>query len=110
MAQVYPARRPTAPRGADVASRGRARAPDRPPAALRRRRMTGGRDVTVVGAGVVGLTCALRLAEAGHGVQVVARDRGDATTSSVAAAVWYPYRALPYELVLGWAETSYQEF
>jgi D-amino-acid oxidase len=72
--------------------------------------MTGGRDVTVVGAGVVGLTCALRLAEAGHGVQVVARDRGDATTSSVAAAVWYPYRALPYELVLGWAETSYQEF
>jgi D-amino-acid oxidase len=28
----------------------------------------------------------------------------------VAAAVWYPYRALPYELVLGWAETSYQEF
>ena len=72
--------------------------------------MTGRRDVTVVGAGVVGLTCALRLAEAGHGVQVVARDRGDATTSSVAAAVWYPYRALPYELVLGWAETSYQEF
>ena len=72
--------------------------------------MTSRRDVTVVGAGVVGLTCALRLAEAGHGVQVVARDRGDATTSSVAAAVWYPYRALPYELVLGWAETSYQEF
>jgi D-amino-acid oxidase len=72
--------------------------------------VTGRRDVTVVGAGVVGLTCALRLDEAGHGVQVVARDRGDATTSSVAAAVWYPYRALPYELVLGWAETSYQEF
>jgi D-amino-acid oxidase len=66
--------------------------------------------ITVVGAGVVGLTCALRLSEAGFGVRVVARDRGEATTSSVAAAVWYPYRALPYELVLGWAETSYQEF
>jgi D-amino-acid oxidase len=71
---------------------------------------SGRRDVTVVGAGVVGLTCALRLAEAGFGVRVVARDRGEATTSSVAAAVWYPYRAFPYELVLGWAETSYQEF
>jgi D-amino-acid oxidase len=71
---------------------------------------SGRRDVTVVGAGVVGLTCALRLAEAGFGVRVVARDRGEATTSSVAAAVWYPYRAFPYELVLGWAETSYHEF
>jgi D-amino-acid oxidase len=68
------------------------------------------RDVTVVGAGVVGLTCALRLAEANFGVRVVARDRGEATTSSVAAAVWYPYRALPHELVLGWAEASYHEF
>jgi D-amino-acid oxidase len=66
--------------------------------------------ITVVGAGVVGLTCALRLAEAGFGVQIVARDRGEATTSSVAAAVWYPYRAFPYDRVLGWAETSYHEF
>jgi D-amino-acid oxidase len=68
------------------------------------------RDVTVVGAGVVGLTCALRLAEAGLGVQVLARERGEATTSSVAAAVWYPYRAFPFDRVLGWAESSYHEF
>lgn len=67
-------------------------------------------DVTVVGAGVVGLTCALRLAEAGASVRVVARDRLDATTSSVAAAVWYPYRAYPFDRVLGWARTSYDEF
>ncbi len=68
------------------------------------------RDVTVVGAGVVGLTCALRLAEAGFGVRVLARERGEATTSSVAAAVWYPYRAFPFDRVLGWAESSYHEF
>jgi D-amino-acid oxidase len=72
--------------------------------------VTGRPDVTVVGAGVVGLTCALRLVEAGVGVQVVARDRGEATTSSVAAAVWYPYRAFPFERVLRWAEASYAEF
>jgi D-amino-acid oxidase len=64
----------------------------------------------VVGAGVIGLTCALRLVEHGFAVRVVARDRGEATTSSVAAAVWYPYRAFPFERVLGWAEASYGEF
>ncbi len=67
-------------------------------------------DVTVLGAGVIGLTCALRLAEAGFGVRVVARETGELTTSSVAAAVWYPYRAYPFERVLGWAEVSYDEF
>ena len=59
---------------------------------------------------MVGLTCALRLAEAGLGVRVLARERGEATTSSVAAAVWYPYRAFPFDRVLGWAESSYHEF
>jgi D-amino-acid oxidase len=63
----------------------------------------------VVGAGVVGLSCAVRLAEAGHRVDVVARDLPLETTSSVAAALWYPYRAFPFERVTGWARTTYQE-
>jgi D-amino-acid oxidase len=67
-------------------------------------------DVTVIGAGVIGLTCALRLAEAGAVVRVVARDRLDATTSGVAAAVWYPYRAFPFDRVLGWSRVGYEEF
>lgn len=58
----------------------------------------------------MGLTCALRLAEAGHGVRVVARERLAATTSSVAAAVWFPYRAYPFDRVLGWARDSYAVF
>jgi D-amino-acid oxidase len=66
--------------------------------------------VTVVGAGVVGLTCALRLVEAGFGVRVVARERLGATTSSVAAAMWFPYRAYPFERVFGWARAAYDEF
>ena len=46
--------------------------------------------VIVVGAGVVGLTCAVRLLEAGHRVDVVARDLPLETTSAVAAAICVP--------------------
>lgn len=66
--------------------------------------------VVVVGAGVIGLTCAIRLAEAGHRVDLVARDLPLETTSTVAAALWYPYLALPQDLVTGWAGTSYDVF
>ena len=65
--------------------------------------------VTVVGAGVVGLTCAVRLAEAGHRVRVVARERPAETTSAVAAALWFPYRAEPPERVDAWAARTYRE-
>lgn len=65
--------------------------------------------VIVVGAGVVGLSCAVRLAEAGHRVDVVARDLPLETTSVVAAALWYPYLAEPRDLVTGWAATTYAE-
>ena len=63
--------------------------------------------VIVVGAGVIGLSCAVRLLEAGHRVDVVARDLPRETTSAVAAALWYPYRALPRDRVTAWAGTTY---
>lgn len=66
--------------------------------------------VGVVGAGVVGLTCAVRLLEAGHRVDVLARDLPLETTSAVAAAIWYPYRALPQDRVTAWSGASYAEF
>jgi D-amino-acid oxidase len=66
--------------------------------------------IRVVGAGVVGLSCAVRLLEAGHRVDVVARDLPLETTSAVAAALWYPYRALPQDKVTSWSATSYAVF
>ena len=48
--------------------------------------------VIVIGAGVIGLSCAVRLAERGFEVHVLARDLPLETTSAVAAALWYPYR------------------
>ena len=66
--------------------------------------------VLVVGAGVVGLTCAVRLLEEGHQVDVLARDLPLETTSAVAAAIWYPYRAYPFERVTAWATRSFDVF
>lgn len=56
---------------------------------------------------MVGLTCAVRLCEAGHDVHILARDLPLETTSAVAAAWWYPYRALPYDRVTDWSRRTY---
>jgi D-amino-acid oxidase len=60
-------------------------------------------DVTVVGAGIIGLTTALTLEERGHRVRVVAAGRRGDTTSSIAGAVWFPYRVGPPHKVTRWA-------
>ncbi|MGK3979439.1 FAD-dependent oxidoreductase [Sorangium sp. So ce118] len=65
--------------------------------------------ITVVGAGVIGLTTAVVLQRDGHRVQVIAAERGDRTTSAVAAALWFPFRADPPERVNAWARKSLDE-
>jgi D-amino-acid oxidase len=65
--------------------------------------------VVVVGAGVVGLTTAVCLRSLGVEADVVARDAPEATTSAVAAALWYPYRALPADRVTAWSAATYAE-
>ncbi len=63
--------------------------------------------IIVLGCGVVGLTSALRLLEAGHAVELWARELTPHTTSDVAAAVWFPYRAFPQERVTAWARRTW---
>ena len=65
-------------------------------------------EVIVAGAGVVGLTAAIRLREAGIAADIVARDPPAATTSAVAAALWYPYRAFPRERVAAWSARGFE--
>lgn len=68
---------------------------DRPPAA-------------VVGAGVIGLTTAIRLLERGFPVTILSRESLQTTTSYVAAAYWHPFAALPRDRVLPWARATYK--
>jgi len=49
--------------------------------------------VAVIGAGVVGLTCALELARAGHPVTVVADATAEESVSGVAGGIWFPHQA-----------------
>jgi D-amino-acid oxidase len=71
-----------------------------------RTRTAPAKRVTVVGAGVIGLTAAVVLQRAGHRVQVIASAVGENTTSSVAAALWYPFQADPPARVNAWARRS----
>ena len=65
--------------------------------------------VVVVGAGVIGLSCAVRLAEAGFDTHVLARELPLETTSAVAGALWFPYRAEPAEAVERWGRATLTE-
>jgi D-amino-acid oxidase len=66
--------------------------------------------VTVVGAGVIGMTCAVRLAESGIDVDVLARDLPEETTSAIAGGLWLPFLAEPVDAVTRWAAASLAVF
>lgn len=64
--------------------------------------------VTVIGGGVIGLTSALALQDAGHDVTVIAERTGNDVVSAVAGAIWFPFRASPPDLVNRWARRTFQ--
>lgn len=49
--------------------------------------------ITVIGAGVIGLSSAYELARAGHQVTVISDQDSLDTVSAVAAAIWFPYHS-----------------
>jgi D-amino-acid oxidase len=65
-------------------------------------------DVVVVGAGVSGLTTAVRLAEAGPRVRLWAAEPPAATTSAAAGALWGPYLVEPLDRVRRWSAVTSQ--
>jgi D-amino-acid oxidase len=67
-------------------------------------------DVIVIGGGIIGLTAAVRLRQAGAAVEVWSPVGPEGTVSSVAAAVWYPTRTDYDPRVLAWGRAAYDEF
>jgi D-amino-acid oxidase len=67
---------------------------------IRQEGLMGRVDAIVVGCGVIGLSAAVRLREAGLDTRILAAELPPATTSGVAAALWYPYKAFPEDRVL----------
>jgi len=63
-------------------------------------------DVLVIGAGAVGLTTAISLAEAGLSVTIRTAALPAQTTSVAAGAVWGAVKVGPSDRVLGWGRTG----
>lgn len=68
--------------------------------------MPGNSSILVIGAGVSGLATALRLAEAGYPVEVLAAEGSPRTTSDIAAAIWYPFRSEASGRARAWASET----
>lgn len=66
--------------------------------------------ILVIGCGVSGLTTGLCLLEAGHSVSIWAKELPPSTTSNIAAALWYPYKAYPVEKVIAWGKEALRKF
>jgi D-amino-acid oxidase len=64
--------------------------------------------VVVVGAGVIGLTTATVLAEAGFDVSIISKSLDN--VSRIAAAFWYPYNVQPLRECVAWSDVSLQIF
>jgi D-amino-acid oxidase len=68
--------------------------------------VAGDTDVVVVGCGANGLTTAIMLREAGFSVEIWTEQPAERSTSIVAGATWFPYKASPFDRVLEWATRS----
>ena len=56
-----------------------------------------------------GLSCAVKLLEAGHEVVVISDRFSPDTVSDIAAAIWYPFLTAPADRADGWSIATYAE-
>ena len=65
--------------------------------------------ITVVGAGVSGLTTGIRLLEEGWNVNIITENMSPNTVSDTAAAWWYPFLAEPIEKTNRWSSETFKQ-
>lgn len=67
------------------------------------------RHIVVLGAGVVGLTCAIRLAQSGYEVVIWTKEKGPGLASDQCGGLWEPFHIEPAELVRPWCADTYHQ-
>lgn len=67
-------------------------------------------QVTIIGCGVIGLSCGLTFLAQGWDAEIIARDLPPHTDSNKAGAVWFPFKAAPRDRVVKWSAVAYQVF
>jgi D-amino-acid oxidase len=68
------------------------------------------KNLLILGSGISGLSCGVRLLEAGFtNVRIVAKAFPPNTTSDVAGGLWFPYKAEPKERITAWSRTTFAE-
>jgi D-amino-acid oxidase len=67
-------------------------------------------NIAIIGAGVSGLSCGVRLLERGHRVSIIAERRTPDTTSDRSAAAFTPFRAPSSDRLRRWTARSYATF
>jgi D-amino-acid oxidase len=70
----------------------------------------GTKPVTVIGSGIIGLTSAIALQEAGFRVKLYAKEKFGHTLSHKVGAVWFPYTIEPKKKTDRWAAVSYKRY
>lgn len=68
------------------------------------------KSVTVVGSGIIGLTTARSLQEAGFQVRIVAKEKFATTLSSKVGAIWFPFEIAPKEKSNVWASRAFYRY
>ena len=66
-------------------------------------------DISIIGAGVSGLSTGIRLLEAGHNVSIYTESISPHTVSDTAAAWWYPFLVEPLEKTNRWSSETFNE-
>jgi D-amino-acid oxidase len=68
------------------------------------------KKILVIGAGVMGLTCAQFLLERGFDVTIYAKSLSPNNCSDVGCAIWEPYMSEPWHRIEGWSKFSLHKY
>lgn len=68
------------------------------------------KTATVIGSGIIGLTTAIALQEAGFRVKIISKATFQKSLSHKVGAIWFPFEIAPKEKTNTWATASYNRY